>query len=202
MSDNQSHLREAAARAERLFEATGAKTAPEATPTPVLAVAERVEAAKRGLGYWLWRLRGRPAAPLLVSGKGATARLVRAVDNYSEDLDRARERIAHLEARLAERDTAADRLAQAETRAARAEGLAAEAEAALAQARSRIEIQKDVIEVAKAAAKGGAAVPDLKFREVKRAFARMYHPDTAPDAERQRLFAEFWPVLERIDRGD
>ena len=195
MSEHQSHLKEAAARAERLFEVTGAKGGGASPSSPSLD--ERMEAARRGLGYWLWRLSGRPAAKseALTGGSGATARMARTIDNYAQDLERAHGRIAELEAKLAEKDQSA----ALEARANAAETRAAEAEQALAQARSRIEIQKDALEVTKATAKTGA-VTDLKFREAKRAFARMFHPDSETDPAKQRLFAEFWPVLERIDR--
>jgi hypothetical protein len=196
MSDDRtSHLKEAAARAERLFEATGAKGGDAPSSAPSLD--ERVEAAKRGLGYWLWRLSGRPVArsETLTGGSGATARMARTIDNYAQDLDRARSRIAELETKLAEKDQGPE----LEARAIAAEARAAEAEQSLAQARARIEIQKDALEVTKATAKTGA-VTDLKFREAKRNFARMFHPDRETDPAKQRLFAEFWPVLERIDR--
>ena len=198
MNESQSHLKEAAARAERLFEVTGAKGG--ATP-PTRDLEERVEAVKRGLGYWLWRLSGRPAAKpeFPLGGSGATARMARSLDNYAQDLERARERIESLEARLAEKDRSADLVAAAEARAQEAEARAAEAARALGLANSRIEIQKAALEVTKAAAKTGTAA-DLKFREAKRAFARMYHPDSESDPAKQRLFSEFWPVLERIDR--
>ena len=192
--DHTSHLKEAAARAERLFEATGAKGGDTAASAPSLD--ERMEAAKRGMGYWLWRLSGRPAAKTESrTGGGATARMARTIDNYAQDLERAQDRIAELEARLAEKDHGP----ALEARAIAAETRAAEAEQALAQARARIEIQKDALEVTKATAKTGT-VTDLKFREAKRAFARMFHPDREADPAKQRLFAEFWPVLERIDR--
>ncbi|RAU20605.1 hypothetical protein CU669_17370 [Paramagnetospirillum kuznetsovii] len=198
MNEDQSHLKEAAARAERLFEVTGAKGGAE---PPARDLEERVEEVRRGLSYWLWRLSGRPAAKPEASlgGSGAMARMARTVDNYAQDLERAREHIATLEARLAEKDRGAELVAAAETRAREAAGRAAEAEHALALANSRIEIQKDALEITKAAAKSGT-VADTKFREAKRAFARMYHPDSGTDPARQRLFSEFWPVLERIER--
>lgn len=47
--------------------------------------------------------------------------------------------------------------------------------------------------------------PDLKFKQARTAFARMYHPDGVqgdPDEKRIRaeLFKEFWEELDRIDR--
>ena len=47
---------------------------------------------------------------------------------------------------------------------------------------------------------------DEKFRETKRAFARMFHPDqstgnAAEKAVREVAFKAFWPELERIERG-
>ena len=46
---------------------------------------------------------------------------------------------------------------------------------------------------------------DLKFKQARTAFARLYHPDRHhgdPDEKRLRseLFKEFWEELERIDR--
>ncbi len=204
MNDDHFHLREAAARAERLFKVTGA-TAGGDSAVSVPDLGERVEAVRRGLGYGLWRLTGRRQARMELGaavGGGATARLARTVDNYAQDLERSRERIEALEAKLAEKDRTAELVAAAEARAFEAQARASEAETALAQARSRIEIQKEALEVTKATAKAGSGGADLKFREVKRAFARMYHPDSVSDPVKQRLFAEFWPVLERIDRGE
>jgi hypothetical protein len=47
--------------------------------------------------------------------------------------------------------------------------------------------------------------PDLKFKQARTAFARLYHPDRHHgDADEKRLraelFKEFWEELERIDR--
>jgi len=53
---------------------------------------------------------------------------------------------------------------------------------------------------------GQAHVPhDLKFKQARVAFARLYHPDRHqgdPDEKhvRAELFKEFWEELERIDR--
>ena len=49
------------------------------------------------------------------------------------------------------------------------------------------------------------ATADLKFKQARTAFARMYHPDGVrgdPDEKRIRaeLFKEFWDELDRIDR--
>ena len=57
--------------------------------------------------------------------------MARAIDNYAQDLERARERLETLEARLAERDRSADLVAAAELRAQEAERRAQEAERAL-----------------------------------------------------------------------
>jgi len=51
----------------------------------------------------------------------------------------------------------------------------------------------------------GAAV-DLKFRRIKHEFSKHYHPDARPsgDAERrrrERVFQEFWPIVEEIERS-
>ena len=49
------------------------------------------------------------------------------------------------------------------------------------------------------------AMSDMKFKQARTAFARLYHPDRhRGDAEEKRLrselFKEFWDELERIDR--
>jgi len=51
----------------------------------------------------------------------------------------------------------------------------------------------------------GAQTGDAKFRQAKKAFARMYHPDqitgdTLEKRVRTELFKEFWHELERIER--
>ena len=54
--------------------------------------------------------------------------------------------------------------------------------------------------------RNGHALPaDMKFKQARTAFARLYHPDRHHgDAEekklRAELFKEFWDELERIDR--
>lgn len=54
-------------------------------------------------------------------------------------------------------------------------------------------------------AKDQGGAPDVKFKQARTAFARMYHPDgVRGDADEKRiraeLFKEFWEELERIDR--
>jgi pyruvate/2-oxoglutarate dehydrogenase complex dihydrolipoamide acyltransferase (E2) component len=51
-----------------------------------------------------------------------------------------------------------------------------------------------------------ASGDDAKFRRLKLEFSRRFHPDVAPagDAERERrarVFQEFWPVVEEIERS-
>jgi len=47
---------------------------------------------------------------------------------------------------------------------------------------------------------------DAKFRRLKHEFSKRYHPDAAPagdgdHAGRARVFQEFWPIVEEIDRS-
>ncbi len=51
----------------------------------------------------------------------------------------------------------------------------------------------------------GRSVQDVKFRQAKNAFARLYHPDQVSGDDREKrlrveMFKEFWDELERIDR--
>jgi len=51
-----------------------------------------------------------------------------------------------------------------------------------------------------------ARAPDRKFTRLKHEFSKRYHPDARPsgDAERllrARVFQEFWPVVEEIERS-
>lgn len=48
--------------------------------------------------------------------------------------------------------------------------------------------------------------PDAKFRRLKHEFSKLYHPDTSPAGDRDRLlrervFQEFWPIVEEIERS-
>jgi hypothetical protein len=181
-------LAETFALSERLIQATR----PERTRPTVAELAERLKSA---VGYWVWRLTGRR----LRAQPAVSPKLLATLHHYDKDLEKAYERIRALEARLAERDRSAELVAAADLRTQEQRLRADEAEQALSQAYSRIEILKDALEVTKAT-KAGNTPADHRFREAKRAFARMYHPDTGGDPTRQQLFAEFWPVLERIER--
>jgi hypothetical protein len=51
----------------------------------------------------------------------------------------------------------------------------------------------------------GRSGQDMKFRQAKNAFARLYHPDQVTGDDREKriridIFKEFWDELERIDR--
>jgi pyruvate/2-oxoglutarate dehydrogenase complex dihydrolipoamide acyltransferase (E2) component len=53
---------------------------------------------------------------------------------------------------------------------------------------------------------GGAAGADAKFRRLKQEFSKRYHPDarSSGDAERllrERVFRDFWPIVEEIERS-
>lgn len=52
----------------------------------------------------------------------------------------------------------------------------------------------------------GASLGDAKFRRLKIEFSKRFHPDARPadEAERERrarVFQEFWPVVEEIERS-
>ena len=55
------------------------------------------------------------------------------------------------------------------------------------------------------ALRAGAVGPQSRFQRAKRAFALHFHPDrlrTHPEARvRRRIFQEFWPILQRIERS-
>jgi hypothetical protein len=51
-----------------------------------------------------------------------------------------------------------------------------------------------------------AAISDLKFKRVKTEFSKRFHPDAGVLSEgerqrRQRVFQEFWPIVEEIERS-
>lgn len=163
----------------------------------------------KSLRYWLWRAGGRKRPG------GDAARLA---ENYERELAREKARVAELEKLTAQLQrvvqTEVDKLRQkmAEVRPAapqeldRAQARTAEAEERARLAENKVEMLKEALEITRARAGTAAAAPpgDHRFREAKRAFARMFHPDHGgrDDADKQRTFLEFWPVLERIERGE
>ncbi|MEZ5667829.1 MAG: hypothetical protein R3F55_10425 [Alphaproteobacteria bacterium] len=90
------------------------------------------------------------------------------------------------------------RVVKAEDRARRAEERAAMLKIEVERLRSAVP----------APSPGGAGTPagtGDRFGAVKRAFARLYHPDrqsggTLERALRGEVFNEFWPEIERIER--
>lgn len=123
--------------------------------------------------------------------------------NLERELAAARGRIAEMELGKSRKPTRNAEL-EADLAAALARGTLAED--ALRVANNKVELLKDALEGAKARAvlpgPGPVAAADPRFREAKRAFARQFHPDQGgrDDPQRERLFMEFWPVLEKIDR--
>lgn len=162
------------------------------------------------LRYWLWRLGGR-RRPALTDGRQFSS----LADKYERDLARQRDRVAELErltgrlqkafdAEIAKLKAAHDR-ARAEWEAGRSEAAAlAEAQERARLAEHKVEVLKEALDLARARTGGGTAVAvaDSRFRDAKRAFARTFHPDQGGrgDADKQRMFLEFWPELERIER--
>lgn len=210
------------------LENTTAERADEAELLRTLSLAERLMAPREeggtaalptaieprrsltgSLRYWLWRAGGRKRPG------GDAARLAA---NYERELAREKARVAELEKLTAQLQrvvqTEVDRLRQkmAEVRPAapeelgRAQARAAEAEERARLAENKVEMLKEALEITRARAGNAAAAPpgDHRFREAKRAFARMFHPDHGgrDDGEKQRMFLEFWPVIERIERGE
>lgn len=122
--------------------------------------------------------RARPSEP-------PTARLREAEDAVI----RAQQRIRELEEVIEHNNRdAAERLRRTERRAHEAE--------------LKLKEQAD-----HAAAGHDGRANDHKFRQAKRLFARLYHPDNAKGEGLERLiriefFKEFWQELERIDRSE
>lgn len=53
---------------------------------------------------------------------------------------------------------------------------------------------------------GAASMDDRKFRRLKHEFSRCYHPDGGAPGDgdrerRERIFQEFWPIVEEIERS-
>ena len=184
-------IMEAFARAQRAF--------PPPLPTTVTAAGRLsavVRLARCATRYWWWRIKGRPRR-----AEDANKECSQVIYNYETELSRAHGSITALENRLAERAAHAARFIDLETRAAAAELRAAEAEEAARTSAHKVELLKDALEGARARAAAPAAA-DTKFREAKRAFARLFHPDQGGDPLRTQFFQEFWQVLEKIDKGE
>lgn len=118
-----------------------------------------------------------------------------AVEVVARDLEEARRRLADLERQAPPPPSAA--LTAAEARAAEFAERARLAE-------NKVEVLKEALDVTRARSAAGPATVDTRFREAKRAFARLFHPDQGgrADAAKERAFLEFWPVLDRIERGE
>lgn len=168
----------------------------------------------KGLRYWLWRLSGRRRPTMTdVSHFGRLA------DNYDRDLARQHARVAELEQLTGQLQAAfarkqadlqrqhADEIARLRTEhPAASPATLAEAEDRIRLAENKVELLKEALEATRARAGSDAITPaplaDTRFRDTKRAFARHFHPDQGgrDDPEKQRIFLEFWPVLEKIER--
>lgn len=69
-----------------------------------------------------------------------------------------------------------------------------------------LQAQLTVLQARLTGAPGPGTAPDAKFRRLKHEFSKRYHPDTSPagDAERllrERVFRDFWPIVEEIERS-
>lgn len=155
------------------------------------------------LRYWLWRLSGRRLARgnVTLVAQNYEREMVRLAQSVRAESDTA---LARERARVTELEKLTGQLQRAfETEAVRLHQ-AAEERARLAE--NKVEMLKEALEItrARAATSAGDPAADTRFREAKRAFARCCHPDQGgrDDDAKRRIFLEFWPVLERIERGD
>lgn len=97
---------------------------------------------------------------------------------------------------MSEIDELRARLVRAEERARRSEERAA---------MLKIEVERLRGSPSAAAAETGAGLRGDRFAAVKRAFARLYHPDQRAASRmeaviRAEVFNEFWPEIEQIER--
>lgn len=146
----------------------------------------------------------------LAETKDRAAELETLLGQARAEQSRLERELAATRGQLAEMEFAKPRKAvgnaELEARLAAALARGTQAEDALRVANNKIELLKDALEGAKARAvlpgPGPVGNGDTRFRDAKRAFARQFHPDQGGrgDAEKERLFMEFWPVLEKIDR--
>ena len=127
------------------------------------------------------------------------------VNGLEADLAAARRHVADLETRQAGGPAKAPGPAgepDARLNAALARAMMAEDELRIAN--NKIELLKDALDAAKArAVSPGPGLVDNRFRDAKRAFARHFHPDQGGkgDTAKATMFLDFWPILEKIDRG-
>ena len=188
--------------------------------------------AGKTLRYWLWRAGGRrrpggDPAQVAENYERELARLTEVLRDQGEKALAHKDKLlAKEQARVAELEQLTSQLQQAcETELAKlraqlaqrqerppAPGEVARLSARLNEteerarlAENKVEMLKEALEITRARAAPTGTIPeDGRFREAKRAFARTFHPDQGGrgDIDRQRTFLEFWPVLERIERGE
>ncbi len=103
------------------------------------------------------------------------------------------------------------RLRSMRARARAADGRAAEATAEIRRLRRELRLVAAERDAARARLEearrrsGARPLPDDRFRQAKRAFARLFHPDQARGDTRERhlrtrMFNEYWQELRRIER--
>ena len=127
-------------------------------------------------------------------GQALAATLQDRLADSEHQLARARATIHELEAALADRAREYDEAAAT---------LQERLEAAESEARR----YRQHLETIGAGKTADVEQLDQKFREARRSFARLYHPDQVPadDADRAiraEVFKAFWAELDRIDRGE
>lgn len=121
--------------------------------------------------------------------------LRRRLDDYERELTDARSRIEALQSDSNRRLGREAELRQGlESRLHAAESRAIEAESREQKLKLMVAVLKNTCD----------DDPDAKFKNAKRSFARLFHPDcqgATASPERTAFFAEFWAVLESIDRA-
>jgi hypothetical protein len=113
-----------------------------------------------------------------------------------------------------EQVTSGTRLATLERRAKAASARASSANAVLKQyvdrqrrdAETIAKLQLELVALQARLVRGATSSDDVKFRRLKTEFSKRFHPDAQPagGAERERrtkVFQEFWPILEEIERS-
>jgi|AGTN01.3.fsa_nt_gi hypothetical protein len=136
----------------------------------------------------------------------AAAKSEAARRGFQDEMTRAQACIARLEEKAAHLPAITRSAARLETDLADAKIRAEKAEERARIAENKAKILKETmgINAGRPGRRTDAAPEDKdRFREAKRAFALHFHPDQGGrgDADKERLFLEFWPMLERIERG-